>query len=176
MAGGPICPHGEEVLKQMPQEIRSLLSKFDLESHTITYAVCPTCDCTHKPLFPNCSKLPTYPTTCTNTPHLGMDICGEHLLHNVVDDDVDDELNTAKPIKPFIYHHFHNYLVSLLSYGDLEFMMDKSCDELMATINNKPPDFARDVWDAEFVRLFKGPKSHQLFVDRGSEGQYLFAH
>ena len=54
-------------------------------------------------------------------------------------------------------------------------MMDKLCDELMTTINNKLPDFARDIWDAEFVRLFKGPKSHRLFVDRGSKGQYLFA-
>ena len=39
-------PHGEEVLKQMPQEIRNLLSKFDLESCIVIYAVCPACDCT----------------------------------------------------------------------------------------------------------------------------------
>jgi hypothetical protein len=132
--GGPIHPHGEEVLKQMPQEIRSLLSKFDIESRTITYAVCPTCDCTYEPLFPNGPKSPTYPPTCTNIPHPGTDVCGEHLLHNVVDDDVDDELRTAKPIKPFVYHHFHDYLASLLSCRDLEFMMDKSCDELMVVL------------------------------------------
>ena len=54
-------------------------------------------------------------------------------------------------------------------------MMDKSCDDLMSTINQEPPKFARDVWDAEFIRKFKGPRSHRLFVDRGNEGRYLFA-
>ena len=54
-------------------------------------------------------------------------------------------------------------------------MMDKLCDDLMSMINQEPPEFARDIWDAEFVRTFKGPRSCQLFVDRGNEGQYLFA-
>ena len=53
--------------------------------------------------------------------------------------------------------------------------MDKSCDDLMSTINQELPKFARDVWDAEFIRTFKGPRSHRLFVDRGNEGRYLFA-
>ena len=57
--GGPVPPRGEEILKQMPQEIRSLLSKFDLDSRTITYAVCPTCDCTYEPEFPNGPNSPT---------------------------------------------------------------------------------------------------------------------
>lgn len=181
MTGGPMHPHGEEVLKQMPQEIRSLLSKFDLESRTIIYAVCPACDCTYEPEFPNDSDSPTYPSNCTNIPHPEADMCGERLLQSVVVDDDDDAeprttevKTTKKPIKPFVYHHFHDYLANLLSRKDLELMMDNSCDELMETVD-KPPDFARDVWDAEFVRTFKGPKSRRLFVDRGSEGRYLFA-
>jgi len=169
--GGPMHPHGKEVLKQMPQEIRSLLSKFDVESRTIIYAVCPACHFTYEPQFPNGPDSPTYPPTCTNIPHPEADICGERLLRDSV---VDDSSETAKPIKPFVYHHFHDYLASLLSRKDLEFMMDKSCDEFMSTINDKLPEFVRDIWDAEFLRSFKGPKSCRLFVNRGDEGRYLF--
>ena len=69
-------PQGEEVLKQMPQEICNLLSKFDLESHIVIYAVCPACNCTFEPQFPNGPDSPTYPSTCTNAPYPGTDICG----------------------------------------------------------------------------------------------------
>ena len=182
MTGGPMHPNGEEVMKQMPQKIQSLLSKFDLESCTIIYAVYPTCDCTYEPKILIGSDLPTYPSTCTNIPHPEADICGEHLLRDVDHDGDDDDVpnthdvkTTKNPIKPFVYHHFHNYLASLLSCKDLKFMMDNSCNVLMAVIIDKPPDFVRDIWDAEFMRSFKGPHSHHLFVDRGSKGQYLFA-
>ena len=174
--GGPMHPHGKEVLKQMPQEICNLLSKFDLESHTVIYAVCPTYDCTFKPQFPDGPDSPTYPSMCTNVPYPGAGISGQQLLHGTVDhDNSDNELKSRKPIKPFIYHHFHNYLTNLLPCKDLEFMMDKWCDNVMSTINQEPPEFAQDVWDAEFIRSFKGPNSCWLFVDRGNEGWYLFA-
>ena len=157
----------------MPQ---NLLSKFDLESHTVIYAVCPTCDCTFKPQFSNGPDSPTYPSTCTNVPYPGAGLCGQQLLHGTIDhNNSDNELKSRKPIKPFIYHHFHNYLTNLLSCKDLELMMGKSCDDVMSTINQEPPELAWDIWDAEFIRWFKGPNSCWLFVDRGNEGQYLFA-
>ena len=165
--GGPLQPHGKEVLKQMPQEIHNLLSKFDLESHTIIYVVFPACHCTYTPQFPNGPDSPIYPPTCTNIPHPEAEVCGEQLLRESV---VDSSSESAKPIKLFVYHNFHDYLANLLSHSDLEFMMDKSCDEFMSTVNDKLPEFVRDIWDAEFLRSFKGPKSHHLFVDRASEG------
>ena len=169
-------PHGEEILKQMPQVIHNLLSKFDLESRTVIYAICPTCECTLEPQFPNGPDSPTYPSTYTNVPYPGTGVCGQQLLHGTIDhNNSDNELKSRKPIKPFVYHHFHNYLANLLSRKDLELMMDKSCDNVMSMINQEPSEFARDIWDAEFVSSFKGPNSHRLFVDRGNEGQYLFS-
>lgn len=175
--GRPIHAHGEEVMKQMPQEIRNLLSKFDLESRTVIYAVCPTCDCTYEPQFPNGPDLPAYPSACTNIPHPGADICGQRLLYDTIGEEGggDELLKSRKPIKPFVYHNFHDYLANLLSRKDLESMMDKACDDCMSTIDQKSPEYLSDVWDAEFVRSFKGPKSTRLFVDRGSGGRYLFA-
>ena len=83
---------------------------------------------------------------------------------------VNSSSESAKPIKPFVYHDFHDYLPNLLSHSDLEFMMDKSCNKFMSTVNDKLPEFVRDIWDAELLRSFKGPKSCHLFVDRASEG------
>jgi hypothetical protein len=40
-----------------------------------------------------------------------------------------------KPIKPFVYHHFHDYLAGLLSRSNLEQLMDKACDDLMESLN-----------------------------------------
>ena len=135
--GGTVHPHGKEVLKQMPQEIRNLLSKFDLESRIVIYAVCPACDCTFEPQFPNGPDSPTYPSTCTNVPYPGADVCRQQLLHGTVDhDNSDNELKSRKP-KPFVYHHFHDYLANLLSRKDLELMMDKSCDDVMSTIHQE---------------------------------------
>ena len=93
--GGQVHPYGEEVLKQMPQEICNLLSKFDLKSRIVIYAVCPTCDCTFKPQFPNGPDSPTYPSTCTNVPYPGTDVCGQQLLHGTINhDDSDNELKS----------------------------------------------------------------------------------
>ena len=101
-------------------------------------------------------------------------ICQQHIPLHWLCSSFSYTQQTVKPIKPFVYYHFYDYLASLLSHSDLEFMMDKSCDEFMSTVNNKSPAFVRDIWDAEFLRAFKGPEPHHLFVDRGNEGQYLF--
>ncbi|KIM72550.1 hypothetical protein PILCRDRAFT_31963, partial [Piloderma croceum F 1598] len=47
--GGEVTPTHEDIIAQMPQNIQQVLSKFDLDSRTTTYAVCPACHCTYKP-------------------------------------------------------------------------------------------------------------------------------
>ncbi|KAG2107659.1 uncharacterized protein F5147DRAFT_653187 [Suillus discolor] len=78
-----------------------------------------------------------------------------------------------EPIKIFLYHHFHNYLTGLLSCPNLEVLMDRPCDDLLASIGS-PPHIIKDVWDANFFRTFKGPSGQSLFIDRGTEGRYTF--
>jgi hypothetical protein len=79
-----------------------------------------------------------------------------------------------KPIKPFVYRDFHDYLASLLSRTDLEEAMDKSCDELMRTRNDPIPEYVEDVWEAEFLQTFEGPSLGMIFIDRQGEGRYGF--
>ena len=79
-----------------------------------------------------------------------------------------------QPIKPFVFYSFHDYLAMLLSHKDLKGLMDKACDDLHSTSSEPLPEFALDIWDAEFLRKVEGPENNGLFVARRNEGRYLF--
>ena len=79
------------------------------------------------------------------------------------------------PIKPFVFHDFNDYLAGLLSQSDLEGVVDQLCDTLMEQLEKPPAAHVRDIWQAEFLWEMKGPDGKTLFVDRGTEGQYLFS-
>lgn len=163
--------HHQDTIAQLPNNIRAALSKFSLESKTVVYAVCPACHCTFAPKFTLGDPTPKYPSLCNNraTPEAGE--CQQQLLTH----DSGTPATSGKPIKPFLYHSFHDYLAGLLSRKDLEAAMDKSCDDLLAATSKPPPSVVTDVWEAQFLRTFGGPKIGTRFIDRGHEGRYGFA-
>ena len=71
----------EDIISEMPQNVSAALSKFDLDSRTTIYAVCPACHCIYKPAFKTDSAVRVYPEFCTNHPHPESAECGERLLH-----------------------------------------------------------------------------------------------
>jgi len=163
------------ILDQLPSTVETILARFDLNGKTTTFAVCPMCHCTYPPTFLPGSTVPQYPITCENYPYPDSDACGSPLLEDSISD---DGVSSPKPLKPYIVADFHDYLANLLSQKDLESVMDRRCDDLVASIrrNEQPPTFVSDVFDAEFMRTFEGPEVGKLFVDRpGQEGRYLFA-
>lgn len=170
LSGKPTVLAGA-VLKEIPLSIYGALNKIDLESRTIVYAVCPTCHCTYEPINTAGDESPKYPKYCTNIPRPEAGPCGQQLLRDPNDK---DDLQECKPIKPFVYHDFRDYLAGLLSCGDLEGMMDKSCNDLLDARDEDPPEFVRDIWEAEFLRTFEGPFPEKLFVDGGDEGRFVF--
>ncbi|KAG2065455.1 hypothetical protein BDR04DRAFT_1161373 [Suillus decipiens] len=159
--------HHQNTLGQIPQSMEATLSRFKLDGQTTTYAVCPTCNCTYKPKANLNSSHMQYPTNCSNKliPENGP--CNELLLQRSAD-------GQSVPIKTFIYHHFHDYLAGLLSHPDLEALMDRPCDDLLALVGSLPPHIIKDVWDANFFCTFKGPSRQSLFINRGDEGRYTF--
>lgn len=163
----PMDSRHQSTIAQMPANIREVLSHFDLESRTVIYAVCPTCHCTYAPQFALGNDTPEYPSHCTHRPTPESGVCGQPLLRR-------NRSEKSQPIKPFVYYSFHDYLAALLSRKDLEGLMDKACDDLHNASCEPLPEFASDVWDAEFLRKFEGP-GKALFVARGTEGRYLFA-
>ncbi|KIK17455.1 hypothetical protein PISMIDRAFT_15089 [Pisolithus microcarpus 441] len=146
--------------------VEAALNKFNIKTKTAPYAVCG-CHCTYAPTYSAGSAIPTYPKYCTHYPKPET-LCGEPLL-NVQPD------GTHQPKKTFVYHDFHDYFAGLLSRGDLETMMDVSCDDLKASLASPLPRFVKTPFEAMFLREFAGPKAGQLFVDQGDEGRYVFA-
>lgn len=157
----------EDILAQMPQNIREALFKCNLDSSTTTFAVCPACHCTYEPSYKQGSTVPIYDEFCTNRRTPESEVCREPLLRRGKDDGI------LQPIKPFVYHDFHDYLASLLSRADLELQMDESCDKLMRSVSDSP-EFVSDIWEADFLRHFKDPSNRTLFIDRHGEGRYGF--
>jgi Transposase family tnp2 len=158
-----------DTLAQIPASITAALSKLNLDGRSTIYAICPACHCTYKPRFNRDSSIPIYPERCSNKPKPDSNECGEPLL------ETSGVSRIMKPIKPFVYHHFHDYLAGLLSRPDLEELMDKSCDNLMKSMDQPAPSFVGDVFEAEFLRTFEGPKPGTLFVDRQGGGRYAFS-
>lgn len=161
-------PRHHDIIAQVPTSITKALSLIDLNAATTTYAVCPTCNCTYEPIFKTGSKVPQYQAICNNRPTPESNECGSSLLHS------GDGNSAAAPLIPFVFHHFHDYLASLLSNQDLEGIMDKACDDALNSIDACPP-LVTDIWEAEYLRSFDGPKPGLLFIDRKDEGRFCFA-
>jgi len=165
---GSMDPLQTRTLSQVPETIHGALSKLNLEGHTTIYAACPVCHCTYKPQVKSGCRI--YPEHCTNRHKPEAGPCNEPLLRN----DLDGSSQQREPIKPFVYHHFADYLAGLISQHEEE--MDKACDDCVQSLQHPPPTFINNVFDADFIRTFKGPDSKTLFIDRpGKEGRYLFA-
>lgn len=161
---GPPNASQEHILRQIPLTIESVLSRFKLDGKMTTYAVCPKCHCTYKPQITRGSATMQYPKVCTNIPVPELGTCDEPLLQA-----------DLKPIKTFEYYSFHDYLAGLLSRGDLESLMDQSCDDFRKSFQTPRPDFTTDILEADFARSFEGPTPGELFLDGGNEGRYAFS-
>lgn len=153
----------------IPKTLVTVLSRFNLDGQVTVYAVCPQCHCTFAPQKVLGST--KYQAQCNNEPRPGSGICGASLLDP-----------SSKPIKTFVYHHFNDYLASLLSRPDIEKIMDARCDSMkestttsMAHGHTSDPFPVKDILAAKYMRTFKGPSGSTLFVDRpDGEGRYGF--
>ena len=161
----------KDFISQMPSNIHAALLKFDLDNKTVIYAICPKYHCTYAPLISPGDTVAKYPSHCTNCTDPSSNQCGQPQLRH----DGTGKENSWKPIKPFVYHSFHDYLAGLLSWKDLEEAIDKACDELQGLIDGLLPSFALGVWQAEFLQSFQGPTPGQFVVNRGNRGHYIFS-
>ena len=159
-----LCDH---LLAQIPTNMNTALRRFNLIMRTTTYAVCPCCNAIFKPLGMSPDEL-MYPTCCSNRPLLGGDLCNVPLLHDSND-------GHSTPIKSFVYHHFHDYMASLLAKPRFEDLLDKPCDNIMQDLQGSAPSVLKDVWDGEFLCTMEGLRAGTLFVDRQGKGCLLFS-
>jgi hypothetical protein len=167
----PLSTANDTICNQIPRSIDAALNHFNLQGKTTTYAVCPECHCTYKPVaFPGSSKL-VYPQYCLN--RLVPEVGGHHEPFVCRTKLTEDE-DFSKPIKTFLYYSFHDYLAALLSRPDLELLIDDFCDDFVESLRQPPPTMATNTSDAQFLREFVGPIDGKLFLDRGEEIRTVF--
>jgi hypothetical protein len=154
----------QDILKQMPTNINMAFQRLNLDGVTCVYAACPVCHCTYKPEFKLGSSVPMYPGICTNR-QIPEVVCGAELVKNG---------DSAKPHKTFVYHSFHDFLAGILANPEFEKAMNGASEDFVESLKHPQPTFATSVFDAEFVKSFKGPDAHRLFLDGGMEGRYFF--
>ena len=160
---GSIDAAQASICAEIPNRIEDALKRFNLDGRTTTYAMCPSCHMGYAPQFHHLSTIPHYPDRCKNN-ILDHGICGEALLGD------------KGPILPFVYQHLDDYIGSLLSQKETEQYLDGACDDLMETIaTNDKPTFVHDVFEAAFLKTFKGPDGGKLFVDRSGECRLAFS-
>ena len=53
--------------------------------------------------------------------------------------------------------------------------MDKACDDVMESLSEPIPTFVGDIFEAEYLRTFEGPKPGTLFVNWQGGGCYAFS-
>ncbi|KAJ7073089.1 hypothetical protein C8F01DRAFT_1301002 [Mycena amicta] len=171
-------PKQEDVLKQLLTSLESALSKFKIDPKTVIYATCPSCHNTHKPTKDRLTGDPSYPETCEGYvyPKDGVaTLCGKQLL----------EMRQGKlrPVKPFVYTSFVDYVAAMVAEPGIETMCEESVDTALAAVRealSKNPDAppsaesVNNVFEAAFLRSFKGPVPGKLFIERDGRLRLAF--
>ncbi|PIL28288.1 hypothetical protein GSI_09576 [Ganoderma sinense ZZ0214-1] len=171
-SGAPISPPQQNILSQIPTNLKQALERFNLSARTTTYAACPTCHFVYPPSNAPDSDNFVYPALCHNRLGSGGGICNTPLL------DPRPGSDDQKPVRPYVVHDLKEYESGLLSSAENVRLINASCDETMAEIrrNEPPPSFATGPFQARFVRTFVfDHQANRLFIDRGEEIRLLFA-
>ncbi|THH28038.1 hypothetical protein EUX98_g6153 [Antrodiella citrinella] len=158
LGGGEPTLLQQNALDAIPDDMRTLEKRFNLDVKTVAYAVCPTCAYTHEP--DHSERDSTYPATCTYRHYPGSPPCATPLLKH------------GKPIKLFHYYPFFTWFGRLLALPGMQAHGDAFCD----AIAREPiaPDVKRETWDGSFYREFQGPDGRLFVSDRGAEGRWFF--
>lgn len=164
-------PLQNKIIANMPKNLADALKKFDVDGHFDFYATCPSCSFTNK-VHPLQGKRAfyNYPKTCSNDvvgPD-GITTCGAILLKTRRD-------GTFQPIKPYLVPSLSDYLARCLSDATFVEQSKEATDSALHAISSRePPLGTRSVFDAEFIKEFKGPDG-KLFVDRGDKLRLAFS-
>lgn len=137
--------------KYIPNDIRSVREKFDLEPSTTTHATCVRCCCTYPPILKK--KMSTYPERCTFKKYRGSKPCGQLLVKT-------RRNRTTKstiPIRPFVVQDYNDFLAGLLSRPGLESAIERG-----TKLNDKHQLW--DIKDGTGMSEIMGPDG-KVFMD-----------
>ncbi|KAJ3916239.1 hypothetical protein F5877DRAFT_47021, partial [Lentinula edodes] len=165
MSYGLLQPEGttdlqSKTLSDIPEDIRQLERKFNLDVETTIYAVCPQCSYTHPPVFSDNSPRPTYPSKCTHRPMALAEPCSESLL-----------LDSGNPIKTFEVYSFLNWFGRFIALPGIAQYGDAFCAQIS---DEQPPEDKGSACDGRFYFELRGPDGKFFVREREKEGRWFF--
>lgn len=149
-------------LSNIPDNIETLESRFNLDVAFVPYAVCPACNCTYSPTYPRGPKCPVYPASCTERKAALEEPCGEALLEQ-----------NGVPLLLHEYYPFWDWFGRFIALPGIEDYGDRFCEEV-SSHNGEVPSDKRDATDGRFIHELCGPAGELFVADRGAEGRWLF--
>jgi len=139
-----------------PLDIRTVYKVFkNLEPQTTTYACCPsiTC-CTLYPPQPGPTPgISSYPLCCSSSKFTKT--CNAVLVKKCT---IVNGQAVPRPIKPYVYHHFHDHVAAMLSRPGVEKAIEKHMretsfqDDLCDILGSKAVRELRDSQNQPFLR------------------------
>ncbi|KAI5896207.1 uncharacterized protein SCHCODRAFT_01170395 [Schizophyllum commune H4-8] len=156
----------KKALDDIPEDIRTVRKRFNLEVEPTVYAVCPKCGALSAPS--GSYEHPSWHSTCSE-PVLGTKRpCNEALLKRTLE-------GKTRPIKTLCHFPFSDWFGRFIALPRVEEYGDKFCADVCAS--DLPPLTKSSLADGDLVRSLPGPSLEEdtLFVaDRGSEGRWVF--
>lgn len=150
---------------QLPISMKTVLSRFNatLSDQRTIYAACPSCSSIYPPTRES-EKAP-YPKHCTRQSSSTAPPCNTPLLRK------------GNPIRPFILPDLFHYISKLLSDKEIERHIDRACEDGVSAASKPAAEFVSDPFQATYLRSFKGPDGHRLFIDGGpdKEARLIFS-
>lgn len=135
-----------DMVNAIPADIRTVISKLDLEPAITRYAICPKCRATHPPD----DKKPhdPYPHRC-NYRHVDGSLCKEPL---VTRKEFEDGRVEYQPIRFFPYYSMHTWIAQVFQRPHFAALARRAWD-----LDAHSKGRWKDIWDAPLLRDFKGP-------------------
>jgi hypothetical protein len=143
--------------QKIPLTMITVLSKMQhiLDDDSLSiHATCPKC-CSIYPI-----KGMGYQAVCTYRDTSRGEECGIDLF-----------TQKGKPIRPFVLPDLYRYIARLISQAKLEEHIDQSSRKALTGAKQGISVHANDIFDASYIRQFKGPDGNRLFVDGGEKDE-----
>ena len=170
-ASNVMSPPQHDLLREVPSDIRTVLTRFSIEPNITRYASCPKCSASYPP-DPSRSDDP-YPHTCTLS-ETDKGICGTPLVQRNIlapERKGDTPRVVYRAIRPYPYHSIKHWIASLFMKKVIEDTVETSWDN--APLPGQP---FSDIMHSPALRQFLGPNGETPFsVQSNGELHLVFS-
>lgn len=154
---------GDQLKKDIPKTLSTVITAFDIEPRTESYICCPECFA----LYPD--EKP-YPPKCTNRYAHDSSPCDAKLLRKRKIGDRE----YFYPVKKHLHQGMKEWMGRFLSRNGVEDLMENTITFASSSKTQNDP-FIHDILSALGMRNFRGPDGKPFLVSPPGESRYVFS-